>query len=134
MGNQYHLEIDKEDYYMDMLFYHLKLRCYVVIELKTTKFKPEDAGKLNFYMSAVDGMLRHEHDNPTIGIILCKDKGGKIKGEYALNGINKPIGLSEYEIAQSIPGNLKKNLPSIEELELELSTKGDQPDLGVVKS
>jgi predicted nuclease of restriction endonuclease-like (RecB) superfamily len=123
VGNQYHLEIDGEDYYIDLLFYHLKLRCYVVIELKAKAFKPEHIGKLNFYLSAVDGMLRHKYDNPTIGMVLCKDKGGKVKGEYALKDINKPIGLAEYKIVESIPEELKTELPSIEELEKELSGK-----------
>jgi len=123
VGNQYHLDVAGEDYYVDLLFYHLKLRCYVVIELKAGKFKPEYAGKLNFYLSAVDDMLRHETDNPTIGMILCKDKGGKVMGEYALKDINKPIGLSEYKIIESIPRNLKTDLPTIEELEEELSDK-----------
>ena len=121
VGNQYHLEIDGEDYYIDLLFYHLKLRCYVVIELKAKQFKPEYAGKLNFYLSAVDDMLRHESDNPTIGMILCQEKGGKIKGEYALKDINKPIGLSEYRIVESIPKELKTELPTIDALERELS-------------
>ncbi|NRA74098.1 MAG: DUF1016 domain-containing protein [Rickettsiales bacterium] len=121
VGNQYHLEIEGEDYYIDMLFYHLKLRCYVVVELKAKHFKPEYAGKLNFYLSAIDDKLKNEHDNPTIGIILCKDKGGKVKGEYALRGVGKPIGLAEYEIVESIPKELKTDLPTIEELEEELS-------------
>ena len=121
IGNQYHLEIEGEDYYVDMLFYHLKLRCYIVIELKAKHFKPEYAGKLNFYLSAIDDKLKGEHDNPTIGIILCKDKGGKVKGEYALRGVGKPIGLAEYKIIQSIPKELKTELPTIEELEEELS-------------
>ena len=121
VGNQYHLEVDKEDYYLDLLFYHLTLRCYVVIELKAGTFKPEDVGKLNFYLSAVDDILKHKNDNPSIGMILCKNKGGKIKGEYSLKNMNKPIGLSEYRIVGSIPKKLKTKLPTIEELERELS-------------
>jgi len=120
VGHQYHLEIGGEDYYIDLLFYHLKLRCYVVLELKAVKFKPEHAGKLNFYLSAVDDILRHKADNPTIGILLCKSKD-KITAEYALKDISKPMGISEYKITQAIPKNLKKSLPSIEEIENEFS-------------
>jgi len=120
IGQQYHLEIGDEDYYIDLLFYHLKLRCYVVLELKAVKFKPEYAGKLNFYLSAVDDILRHETDNPTIGILLCKSKD-KVIAEYALKDISKPMGISEYKITQSIPKNLKTSLPSIEDIEKELS-------------
>ncbi len=119
IGNQYHLEIGDEDYYIDLLFYHTKLRCYVVIELKTGKFKPEYAGKLNFYLSAVDDKLKTEHDNPSIGIILCKEKN-KLVAEYALKDMTKPIGVSEYKLLQEIPEELKSSLPTIEELEDEL--------------
>lgn len=120
VGQQYHLEIGDEDYYIDLLFYHLKLRCYVVLELKAVKFKPEHAGKLNFYLSAVDDLLKHRLDNPTIGILLCKSKN-KITAEYALKDISKPMGISEYKITQVIPKKLKKGLPSIKELEKEFS-------------
>lgn len=119
IGNQYRLEIGDEDYYIDLLFYHTKLRCYVVIELKTGKFKPEYAGKLNFYLSAVDDKLRTEHDNPSIGIILCKEKN-KLVAEYALKDMTKPIGVSEYKLLQEIPEELKSSLPTTEELEEEL--------------
>lgn len=94
IGNQYHLEIGKDDFYIDLLFYHTKLRCYVVIELKTDKFKPEYAGKLNFYLSAIDSKLKSEFDNPSIGIILCKEKN-RIVAEYALKDITKPIGVRD---------------------------------------
>ena len=97
VGRQYHLEIENEDYYIDLLFYNLKVRSYVVIELKTTEFKPEYAGKLNFYLSAVDRYIKGENDNPTFGMLLCKDKK-KITAELALKNINKPIGISEYKI------------------------------------
>jgi predicted nuclease of restriction endonuclease-like (RecB) superfamily len=120
VGHQYHLEIGDEDYYIDLLFYHLKLRCYVVLELKAVKFKPEHAGKLNFYLSAVDDILRHKADNPTIGILLCKSKD-KVTAEYALKDISKPMGISEYKITQAIPKKLKKSLPSIEDIEKEFS-------------
>ena len=121
IGNQYHVELEGEDYYMDLVFYHLKLRCYVVIELKAGKFKPEYAGKLNFYLSAVDDILRHKDDKPSIGILLCKDKGEQIKAEYALRDMNKPIGLAEYRLSQQLPDEIKTSLPSIEELEAELN-------------
>lgn len=121
VGRQYKLSVGTEDYYIDLLFYHLKLRCYVLIELKTGKFKPEYAGKMNFYLSAVDDILKHSNDNPSIGIILCKDKGEQIKAEYALRDISKPIGLAEYRLTDSLPEDIKTSLPSIEELEAELS-------------
>jgi predicted nuclease of restriction endonuclease-like (RecB) superfamily len=121
VGQQYHLEISNEDYYIDLLFYHLKLRCYVVLELKAVEFKPEHAGKLNFYLSAVDNILKHRSDNPTIGILLCKSKD-KVIAEYALKDISKPMGISEYKITQTIPKELKTSLPSIEEIEKEFST------------
>lgn len=118
VGRQYHLEIDNTDYYLDLLFYHLKLRCYVVIELKTTDFKPEYAGKLNFYLSAVDDLLRHTTDNPTIGLILCKTKKN-FTAEYALRDINKPMGVAQYatKLVEILPKNLKGSLPSIQEFE-----------------
>ncbi len=119
VGHQYSLEIGKEDYFIDLLFYHLKLRCYVAIELKMGDFRPEYVGKLNFYLSALDKLIREPNDNPSIGIILCKSKN-KVVVEYALSNMNKPIGVSEYKIMKSIPEKLKKNLPSIGELEDEL--------------
>ncbi len=122
VGSQYRLEVDGEDYSMDLLFYHLKLRAFVVIDLKTGKFKPEYAGKMNFYLSAVDDMLRHPDDNPSIGIILCKYKG-KIDAEYALRDINKPMGVAKYEITRLLPQSIKGSLPTIEELEAELEKK-----------
>lgn len=122
VGKQVPLEVEGEDFFIDLLFYHLKLRCYVVIELKATKFKPEYAGKLNFYLSAVDATMRHESDNPSIGLILCKDRKGLI-AEYALKDISKPVGVSEYQLVASIPENLKGSLPSIEELEAEFADK-----------
>ena len=121
VGRQYHLEVDGDDYYMDLLFYHLKLRCYVVIELKNTAFKPEYAGKLNFYLSAVDDLLRHKDDAPTIGLLLCKTKKN-FTVEYALRDVNKPIGVAAYEtkLVESLPKNLKSSLPTIAEIEAEL--------------
>jgi predicted nuclease of restriction endonuclease-like (RecB) superfamily len=122
VGKQVSLEVEGEDFFIDLLFYHLKLRCYVVIELKATKFKPEYAGKLNFYLSAVDATMRHESDNPSIGLILCKDRKGLI-AEYALKDISKPVGVSEYQLVASIPENLRGSLPTIEELEAEFADK-----------
>ena len=120
VGQQFHLEIAENDYYIDLLFYHIKLKCYVVIELKNTKFIPEYAGKLNFYLSAVDTLLKAEEDKPTIGIILCRDKNN-IEAEFALRDINKPMGISEFNFTEILPEELKSSLPTIEEIERELS-------------
>ena len=122
LGRQYHLQVGNEDFYIDLLFYHIKLRSFIVIELKSGGFKPEYAGKMNFYLSAVDDMLRQNGDNPSIGLILCKSEVG-IVAEYALRDIAKPIGLAEYKIAESLPDNLKTALPTIEEIEAVLSRK-----------
>jgi predicted nuclease of restriction endonuclease-like (RecB) superfamily len=122
LGRQYHIKVSQEDYYIDLLFYHTKLHCYCVVELKTTSFKPEYAGKLNFYLKAVDMQIKQPQDNPTIGILLCKTKDNLVV-EYALSDINKPIGVAEYEtkILESLPENLKGSLPTIEEIEEELA-------------
>lgn len=120
VGRQYHLEIENEDYYIDLLFYNLKVRCYVVIELKTTEFKPEYIGKLNFYLSAVDEYVKNENDNPSFGILLCKNKKG-VTAELSLRDINKPIGVSEYKILSEIPKYLEDTLPSIDEIEKRLN-------------
>ncbi|MFN3850252.1 MAG: YhcG family protein [Spirosomataceae bacterium] len=116
VGQQYHLKVADNDYYIDLLFYHIKLKCYVVIELKNTKFKPEFTGKLNFYLSAVDSLVKMDDDKPTIGLLLCKEKNS-IEAEFALRDVNKPIGISEFIIAQNLPENLKSSLPTIEEIE-----------------
>ena len=120
VGSQYHLEVGGEDFYVDLLFYHLRLRCFVVIELKVGEFRPEYAGKMNFYLSAVDDLLRHKDDHPSIGIILCKAKN-KVIAEYAMRDTKKPIGVSRYKLTETLPKNLKGELPSIEELETSLS-------------
>ncbi len=122
MGRQYHLEVDGDDYYLDLLFFHTKLRCYTVIELKAEEFKPEHAGKMNFYLAAVDASLKTKHDNPSIGMILCK-KQSKIKVEYAFRNCTTPIGIATYEtqIVQSLPNTLQETLPTVEEIEAELS-------------
>jgi len=120
IGQQYHLEIAGNDYYIDLLFYHTRLKCYVVIELKNTRFLPEYAGKLNFYLSAVDTMLKDETDKPTIGIIMCREKNN-IEAEFSLRDLNKPIGISEFNRTEIIPDELKSSLPTIEEIENEFN-------------
>lgn len=128
VGSQYHMVVADQDYYLDMLFYHLKLRCYVVIDLKIGEFKPEDAGKMNFYLSAADEMLRHADDQPSIGVILCKSKSQVIV-EYTLRDMRKPIGVSEYQLTQALPQYLQTSLPTIEELEAALTDPTlDDPD------
>jgi predicted nuclease of restriction endonuclease-like (RecB) superfamily len=120
VGRQYHLVVSDKDFYLDLLFYHLKLRSFVIIELKKGEFKPEYAGKMNFYCSAVDDLLKHKTDQPTIGLILCQTKD-RIFAEYSLRDIHKPIGISEYDLIRELPDNLKSSLPSIEEIETELN-------------
>ena len=119
IGRQYHLEIAEKDYYLDLLFYHVVLKCYVVVELKNTRFIPEYAGKMNFYLSAVDSLLKTVEDKPTIGILLCRDKRS-IEVEFALRDINKPMGVSEFQFTEVLPDDLKSSLPTIEEIEREL--------------
>jgi hypothetical protein len=120
VGSQYHLEAGDKDFYIDLLFYHLHLRCFVIIDLKIGEFQPEYAGKMNFYLSAVDDMLRHKDDHPSIGIIMCKAKN-KVVAEYALRDTKKPIGVSGYKLTETLPKNFKGKLPSIEELETSIS-------------
>lgn len=127
VGRQYKLEVSDKDFELDLLFYHLKMRCFVVIDLKKGDFLPEYAGKMNFYCSAVDDILKHETDKPTIGLILCKGKN-KIFAEYALRDLNKPIGVSEYELTQLLPDNLKSSLPSIEDIEKEFFEPNNTPE------
>lgn len=116
LGNQYHLNVGGDDFYIDLLFYNLNLRCYVVIELKTGEFKPEYAGQLNFYLSAVDGILKKDADNPSIGLLLCKSKNDLV-AEYSLKDMSKPIGVSEYKITSTLPEELEQQLPSVEDLQ-----------------
>lgn len=118
LGRQVPLKVGEREFFIDLLFYHAQLHCYVVLELKTGDFEPEYAGKLNFYIKAVDEQLRSKRDSPTIGILLCK-KRDKFVAEYALSDIHKPIGISEYQLTQSLPDSLKANLPDIEEIEAE---------------
>ena len=122
MGRQYHIEVSGDDYYIDILMYNAFLHRYLVIELKDTEFMPEYIGKLNFYCSAVDDILCREGDNRTIGLLLCKGKD-RIKAEYALRDIQKPIGVSDYELGQALPKDFRDNLPTIEEIERELEIK-----------
>lgn len=122
MGQQVPIAVGDKDFYLDLLFYHTQLHCYVVIELKTTDFEPEHAGKLNFYINAVDAQLKKDSDQATVGLLLCRKKD-KLVAEYALNGISTPIGVSEYQLTQALPDNLKASLPSIEEIEAELANE-----------
>lgn len=120
VGRQVRVEVGAEDFYIDLLFYHLKLRCFVVVDLKVGEFKPEHVGKMNFYINAIDVAMRHEDDAPCIGLILCQEKN-RVVAEYSLRGIDKAIGISAYELTRALPKNLQSALPTIEELELELS-------------
>jgi predicted nuclease of restriction endonuclease-like (RecB) superfamily len=132
VGRQVPLNVGGKDYPIDLLFYHLKLRCYVVIDLKTVKFVPETAGKISFYLSAADDLLRYPTDNPTIGLIICKDKNNVV-AEYALRNINQPIGISEYKLTRSFPEKFKGSLPTIKEIEDELNEISVTEDFSVVK-
>jgi len=127
VGRQVHLEVGDDDFFIDLLFYHLKLRCYVVIELKAEKFKPEHMGQLSFYLTAVDRQLKAEQDNPTIGLLPCKRKN-KVVAEYALRDTIAPIGVAEYQLIQSLPAELQTSLPSIEQIERELAGMDDEED------
>ena len=125
VGRQFRVEVAGEEFFIDLLFYHTRLKCYVVVELKAVAFKPEHAGQLNFYLSAVDAQIKAPDDKPTIGLLLCKTQN-RLVAEYALSGINKPIGVAEYQLVRALPDPLDTCLPSIEELETELSR-----DLGI---
>jgi predicted nuclease of restriction endonuclease-like (RecB) superfamily len=129
VGRQVLLDVGGDEFFIDLLFYHLKLRCYVVIELKGGKFKPEHLGQLGFYLTAVDAQIKHPQDSPTIGLLLCKSKN-KVVAEYALRDNTQPIGVAEYQLLASLPPELKTSLPSIEQIERELtgnSTDNDSP-------
>ena len=119
VGRQVHIEVGGDDFYVDLLFYHLKLRCYLVVELKAGAFKPEHTGQLGFYLSAVDSHIKTAEDNPTIGLLLCRTQN-RIVAEYALRDSNKPIGVAEYQLLESLPKELQTSLPSIEQIEHEL--------------
>lgn len=120
VGQQVLLDVGGDEFFIDLLFYHLKLRCYVVIELKTGKFKPEHLGQLGFYMTAVDRQVKSEHDNPTFGLLLCKSKN-KVVAEYALGDKCQPMGIAEFKLLESLPAELQTSLPSIEQIERELA-------------
>lgn len=125
VGRQTHLEVDGEDYFIDLLFYHLKLRCYIVVELKSGDFKPEYVGKLSFYLSAVDCQIKAGSDGPSIGLLLCKSRN-KVVAEYALRDNNKPIGIAEYQLGQHLPEELGQQLPSIERIEQALQSEVEE--------
>ncbi len=125
MGRQYRVEVSDQEYFIDLLFFHVRLRCYVVIELKRGEFKPEYAGKLNFYCNVVDDQLKHPDDAPTIGLILCQ-RSDHVLAEYALRGIDKPIGVSTFELTRALPASLQSSLPSIDEIEAEMSGRTGQ--------
>ena len=120
VGRQVLLDVGDDEFFIDLLFYHLKLRCYIVIEIKGGKFKPEHLGQLGFYLTAVDRQVKSEHDNPTIGLLLCKSKN-KIVAEYALGDKTQPMGIAEYKLLESLPAELQTSLPSIEQIERELA-------------
>lgn len=120
VGRQFRLEVAGDEFFIDLLFYHTRLKCYIVVELKAHAFRPEHAGQLNFYLSAVDAQIRASDDAPTIGLLLCRSQN-RLVAEYALSGIDKPIGIAEYELVRALPEPLDTNLPSIEEIEAELS-------------
>lgn len=120
VGRQFRLEVAGDEFFVDLLFYHTRLKCYVVVELKATAFKPEHAGQLNFYLSTVDAQIKAPDDKPTIGLLLCKTQN-RLVAEYALSGIDKPIGVAEYQLVRALPEPLDTSLPSIEEIEAELS-------------
>ena len=122
MGQQYHLEVGGKDFYIDLLFYNTKLRCYVAIYLKTGEFKPEQAGKMNFYLSALDDLVKAPEDNPSVGLILCRDENRTI-AEYALRDMSKPIGVSEYHLCTDLPLDLKNALPAVEDIRSRIDMK-----------
>ena len=125
VGSQYRLVVGQSEFFLDLLFYHLRLRCYVVVDLKTRSFQPESAGKMNFYLAAVDDQLRHRDDQPSIGLIICKTKD-EVVAEYALRNTRAPIGISEYTLAKALSDHYKGSLPTVEELESELGAERDE--------
>lgn len=127
VGRQFKLDVGGDEFFIDLLFYHTRLKCYVVVELKATAFRPEHAGQLNFYLSAVDAQIKASDDKPTIGLLLCKEKN-RLVAEYALSGIERPIGVANYELVRALPEPLDTSLPSIEEIEAELQQDLESPD------
>jgi len=128
MGSQYHLEVGDQDFYVDLLFYHHRLRCLVALDLKMHDFKPEYAGKMNFYLSALDDLVRHEEDAPSVGLILCKGKNRSI-AEYALRDMTKPIGVADYRLTHMLPGDLARALPDPAELERLMEDEAHDADI-----
>lgn len=126
VGSQYHLRVGDSDFFLDLLFYHVKLHCYVVIDLKMGRFTPADAGQLNFYLSAADDLLRTEGDGPTIGLLLCKGKDATV-AEYALRDVGKPMGIAEFRLSDALPDALRGALPTVAELEAHLGAIGNDP-------
>ena len=124
VGQQYPLKVGNGEYYIDLLFYHIRLRCYIVVELKARDFEPADAGQINFYVNVVNDYLRTEEDRPTIGLLLCKGKD-KALAEYALAGITNPLSVADYELTKAVPENLRSQLPSVKDLEQELSEQSE---------
>jgi predicted nuclease of restriction endonuclease-like (RecB) superfamily len=122
VGRQFRLEVAGDEFFIDLLFYHTRLKCYVVVELKASAFKPEHAGQLNFYLAAVDAQIKADDDKPTIGLLLCKQQN-RLVAEYALSGIDKPIGVAEYKLLRDLPEALGRNLPSIADIEAELANE-----------
>jgi hypothetical protein len=118
VGRQVHIEVGGDDFYLDLLFYHLKLRAYVVIELKAGDFKPEDIGQLGFYLTAVDEQMKAPEDGP-IGMVLCKGRN-QVVAEYALRNMNRPLGVAAYQLVEALPKDLEASLPSVEQIEREL--------------
>ena len=129
VGRQFRLEVGGDEFFIDLLFYHTRLKCYVVVELKATAFKPEHAGQLNFYLAAVDAQIKAHDDKPTIGLLLCK-KQNRLVAQYALSGIDKPIGVAEYELMHALPEPLDIGMPTIEEIEAELAGEFGTTDGG----
>jgi len=133
VGRQYRLEVSDQEFFIDLLFYHTRLKCYVVVELKATEFRPEHAGQLNFYLTAVDRQIKAPDDKPTIGLLLCKTQD-RLVAEYALSGIEKPIGVAEYELVRTLPQTLASSLPTVEELEGELAEEAVIRDFRMTES
>lgn len=127
VGRQFRLDVGGDEFFIDLLFYHIRLKCYVVVELKATAFKPEHVGQLNFYLAAVDAQIKAADDKPTIGLLLCK-KQNRLVAQYALSGIDKPIGVAEYQLLRELPETLVSSLPSIAEIEAELSDESEGCD------
>ena len=126
VGRQFRLEVGGDEFFIDLLFYHTRLKCYIVVELKATEFRPEHAGQLNFYIAAVDAQVKAAEDHPTIGLLLCRSRN-RLVAEYALSGTTKPIGIAEYRLVRNLPEQLEASLPAIEDIEMEFSDIDSSP-------